>query len=327
MKRYQWIAGLVLLLFCLTACKAPDDGNGMDAAGFSDAAAGDTEGAFLPETEETEEIEEDSAPIEETTPEEDVSSSEEPVAIDGVVRIRTLRNYQDRYFEIENASDGLSAAVRAQAVNASSLDHPSTEYLPLLRFDTADALVRFINGQSQEDMVSFEKETAEYDEAFFEENALFAVYLSLPEKCGPLQVHYISATVPNFTIHIGIAERKTSDNEGAKKEAFVLVEIPKTALEGYNTFTALRDDRAFSMAEWPTLYRLGVSRISRIEDKVIYMVPLTDEAQTEHGFEALDAFDFQVGDTVQLVHTGADESGDIPKGYGLGMKRAETPNT
>ena len=317
MKKNRWIAGLLLVLLTLSACKAPDR-----------AGAGDMEISFeesdLPAEENNE-----SAFLEEPQPQEGEEDAEKPseehasekVEDDGLVQVRVYRGYQDHYIEVETGSEELYNAVRLQAKNAASLESSVGRALPILQFDSVEAMdtfkEEFLKGSEE-----FAAATAGYDGEFFKTQNLFAIYMRIPKDCGEFGVHYISNQDTLFAVHIGIMDAKTLVKEGEEKEAFVLLEIAKEAVKEKKIYCE-REDHVFSLVEWPWIYELGVCRITKVEGDLITVIDEGDQTQTEYVFKAIESFDLKPEDRVRLVHTGLDGSGDMPDGYSLAIKSAE----
>lgn len=121
----------------------------------------------------------------------------------------------------------------------------SSQHLPILRFDSADALAAFkteIDGafttqQGYDEVPSFEAVTADMDEDFFAGNSLLLTYVWAGSCTWRYGVNRVDTGKDYLTVHV---QRTDSAELGdcAMAGWFITLSVPKSMLEGITAFDA-----------------------------------------------------------------------------------------
>lgn len=301
----KWICLLVLLmlLWGVAACKTPD-------------AAGGEEEWLVDSLEPTEQApSQEELPLPET---DNAPTAQEPQE-DGVVKVRVYQSFKDAYFEDPTATEVLYGAVCARAANAALLDSVTQKQYPVLTFSSVRELTEFTEQQDPVEIQTFQQATTLYDADFFEEKQLFVVYIKEAVSVQQLLVYDLLPSNGGSSVIVGV--REPAEPGPAEAFGFILIEADRTEINKMGAVSCIRDDHQFSLVQWPTLAKRGPGVVTQQEGSLIYVAPQSGDGQTTYLYQAREGVDLQVGDTVQLVHMGIDGSGDIPKGYRLGLEK------
>ncbi len=165
--------------------------------------------------------------------------------------------------ETEPAEDALDIAVSyanwtdAGEVYAGSLNREKmavsiVQHLPIYRFSTLEELEQFKRtfGESlamdsgYDEVPSFQETTADYDEAFFEENTLMLVYVGANSGSYRYGVDSVFCDGASFCIHV----RRLNDPEAVTQDMagwWITVAVPDSMIETCTAFDADLNNRFY----------------------------------------------------------------------------------
>ena len=133
--------------------------------------------------------------------------------------------------------------IYAGALNADKMMISSVQHLPIYKFDTLEEFQRFKSAYDSSNLEmegytpSFNDTTAEYDEAFFEENTLMLVFVGASSGTYRFGVNSVFCDGTSLCIHIEQSnnpEDVTDDMAGW----FITVAVPDSMVENCMEFDA-----------------------------------------------------------------------------------------
>ena len=137
----------------------------------------------------------------------------------------------------------------AKALNSDQMAISSVQHLPIYRLDTAEDFAQFqldfgaflSLDASYDEMPSFQEATAPYDDAFFAENTLMAIYVPADSGSWRYGVDQVFCDGTSFCVHV---KRTDSADVGTADMAgwLVTVAVQDSAIAGCTEFDADLDN-------------------------------------------------------------------------------------
>jgi|GEM_PF-1416144 len=135
------------------------------------------------------------------------------------------------------------------ALNRDKMYISSVQHLPIFKFESAEALhsytelygkeIDFSYKSSLSDAPSFADATAKYDDAFFAENTLFAIYIFAPQCDNVYKLHSTHVRYgEDLRFHITTERRGQLE---ATLEYMMLIEVNRKAVKSCTEFDAMLD--------------------------------------------------------------------------------------
>ena len=135
--------------------------------------------------------------------------------------------------------------IYSRALNTGKMAVSSVLHLPIYKFDTLEELEQFkltfgevlTMDSGYDEVPSFNDVTADYDEAFFDENALMLVYVSANSGSYRFGVNSVFCNGSSFCIHV---EQLNDPEVGTADMAgwFITVAVPNSMVANCSEFDA-----------------------------------------------------------------------------------------
>lgn len=153
----------------------------------------------------------------------------------------------DEAFDIRVSWAGITedGRIYSESLNPETMAISAVQHLPIHKFDTLEELDRFrvtfadsldLEG-GYDEVPSFNQVTADYDEAFFEDNTLMLVYVPSPSGSYRYGVNGIYCSAPDFSIHVAQANDPAECTDDAAGW-FVTLAVPDSMIADCTNFDA-----------------------------------------------------------------------------------------